>query len=579
MLPALVAPMSANPQPLAMSSIELTMDSNDLRGYPLKRPETIVGRDPLCDLLIDSQGVSRRHARIFRRDDQYFIDDLESINGTFLNRERVRKPTLLRDGDTIHFYRVSGVFRADGHVEAARPGDGGLYSPIESPTPAKSILRNTHELDATATDSGTHEQRLHAVLKVVESLGQSLGLDDVLANILDGLFEVFPQSRRGNIWLINEETGKPELRATKQTGSQTLCSDSFGPLASTISSEVISNRKAILSVDELNEDASESIFDFQRRSSICAPLTRPDGEVLGAICIDSDDGDNPFDEEDLEVLTGVTAVAGQAIEHSRQHERLIQSAVDFAVEKTRRERAEGVLQTAESIQRTLYPASNPEVDGFDIAGKAISTEKGCGDYFDFIPLADGRLLIAVGDVSGHGLGAALYMVQTRSYIRAHAAQGLEVSELLSRVNRLLCEDLVNGTFVTMFLAILDPVRRELSWSSAGHPGFRLNADDEIEHLAATNLVLGLIPDIVYESKTLHLNSGDMLALPTDGFYETQNRSGKFFGRDRMLDEITNCRHISSAEVIDSLCDSCREFAGDAPILDDMTCVLIKVRQA
>lgn len=558
------------------SLIEINLESGNPRGFPLKRTETVIGRDPLCDMLIDSQGVSRRHARIICRDDRYYIDDLESVNGTYLNRERVRKPMLLHDGDTIHFYRVSGIFRADGTLESGKPGDSGLSDPLESRTPVKSVLRSTQSVDFASVRAETHEQRLRAVIKVVESLGRSLVLEDVLANILDGLFEVFPQSRRGNIWLLNEESSRPELRATKQTGSQTLCSDSLGPLASTISADVIAKRQAILSVDELDQDASESIFDFKLRSSICAPLSGPHGDILGAICIDSDDGDNPFCQEDLAVLTGVTAVAGQATEYARQHERLIQKAMDFAIEKTRRERAEDELAAAESIQRTLYPAADPIVDGFDIAGQVVPTEKGCGDYYDFIPLPDGRLVIAVGDVSGHGLGAALYMVQTRSYIRAHAALGLDVCELLERVNRLLCEDLVHGTFVTMFLAVLDPVRRELSWSSAGHPAFRLDSQGRTVQLPPTNMVLGVLSDIRFESRTLTLHSGDVIVLPTDGVYENQNSDGELFGRDRMLAEIAARRTSSAGTLIDCLCEACCRFSGETPILDDMTCAVIKV---
>jgi phosphoserine phosphatase RsbU/P len=480
----------------------------------------------------------------------------------------------------IHFYRVSGVFRIDGVadyvVERSREIGFEPNIPIDRHTPPNVVRTSTTTVPQGSSIFGKVEQRLQAVLKVVGSLGRSLNLDEVLANILDGLFDVFPQSRRGNIWLVDDTAGAPVLRATKQTGSQTLCSDSLGPLKMSIADDVIAQRQAILSVDELDDDQSESIFDFRLRSSISAPLLGPHDEILGAICIDSDDGDRPFSEADLDVLTSVSAVAGQAVEYASQHARLVDNAIKYAIEKERRRRAEEKLGIAESVQQTLYPEGRPAISGFDIAGAAFPTEEGCGDYFDFIPLPDGRLAVAVGDVSGHGLGAALYMVQTRSYIRAYVSQGLGVEVVLTRVNQQLCADMLAGTFVTLFLGILDPTTRQLTWSSAGHPGFRVDANNDCEEIKATNLVLSLVDDVEYVASTLQLVAGDVLILPTDGIYETASVDKELFGRKRMLECVATNRHLSSEEMIVALAEACQEFAGENPIDDDVTCVLVKV---
>lgn len=560
-----------------MPSIEINLGVEGVRSFPLKSHETIVGRNQFCDLLIDSHGVSRRHSRIFSRGDSYYIEDLNSINGTYLNRERVHEPAVLHDGDTIHFYRVSGTFRLSGEtLENSAVGQGVSIETLTPPRVMRSSSTTATTITQGSSGGGDAEQRLQAVLKVVDSLGRSLNLEEVLSNILDGLFDVFPQCRRGNIWLIDEESDSLVLRATKQTGSQTLCSDSLGPLQRSIADDVISQRQAILSIDEPDERFSESIFDSELRSSICAPLLGPHDEVLGAICIDSDDGENPFQESDLDVLTGVTAVAGQATEYARQHERLLENAIKYAIEKERRRRAEEKLGIAESVQQRLYPASNPELTGFDIAGAAFPTEEGCGDYFDFIPLSDGRLAIAVGDVSGHGLGAALHMVQARSCIRSFVSQKLDVAEVLTQVNRQLSADLTMGTFVTLFLGILDPKSRQLEFSSAGHPAFRVRADDCADSIKATNLVLGLMDDVTYCSETLQLDSGDIVILPTDGMYEATSVEQKLFGSARMLECVRQNRLAAADEIIVSMSEACQTFAGENPIHDDMTCVLIKV---
>lgn len=133
-----------------------------------------------------------------------------------------------------------------------------------------------------------------------------------------------------------------------------------------------------------------------------------------------------------------------------------------------------------------------------------------------------------------------------------------------------------GTFVTLFLAILDPATRQLTWSSAGHPGFHLDADGNYKEVRATNLVLSLLDDVRYESATLQLEPGDMLVLPTDGIYEATSVDKELFGRDRMLQCVRDARQSTSEEIITVLAEACRRFAGDNPIHDDVTCVLIKV---
>ena len=556
-----------------MPFLEVNFGREGTQVFKLKPEETIVGRYPFCDVLLDVHGVSRRHSRISRRGNDYFIDDLNSINGTYVNKERVESPVPLKEGDTIHFYRISAIYR---HEEPEISEE----SRIESPTPAVTLRTNGTEQVNPATpateSSGSAAVRLEAVLQVVSSLGRGLDLNEVLESILDGLFEVFPQSRRGHIWLLDEETGDPILRAIKQTGSQTQCSDSFGPLRMRIAEDVIRQGKSLLSVEEIDEEFSFSALDERLQSQICAPLVGPLDQRLGAICIDSDDGDRPFGQSDLDILTCVTLVAGQAVEYALQHENLVQRAIDFTQEKSRRSRAEEKLSEAESIQRTLYPSSDPQLPGFDIAGEAYPTEEGCGDYFDFIPLSDGRLAVTVGDVSGHGLGAALYMVETRAFVRAFAAQGLEPAELLAAVNRQISAEVAEGAFVTLFYGVIDPVKKTLTYASAGHLGFLLGLGGDYVKLPSTGLVLGFLPECDFELKTVSLQPGTVLALPTDGFFEVTDSDRQLLGADRMMATVDRARSQSASDIITSLFQSCREFSEHAPLQDDMTCVLVKI---
>ena len=525
-----------------MSILEINTADRVPEPHRLKSGETIIGRNSYCDLLLDSKGISRKHARIIEREGNYFLEDLRSANGTYVNRERVQAPVQLKDGDTIHFYRVSAVFRQDSPHGMEQPH----FSPeVESPTPSP-VESHVHE---QGSDSHVIDERLQEALTVVSQLGQSLELDAVLAQILDGLFDVFPQSQRGNIWLI-DDTGEPVLRATKQTGSQTLCSDSIGPISVTVNEEVIALRKALLTVEEVDDDMQDSVFADNLKSSICVPLPGPDDCVIGAVYLDSADADRPFAKTDLNILTNISHVAGQATAFALQHELMLERAVDLAQEQSRRKTAEEKLKNAEAVQASLYPQSTPKLEGFEVAGAAFPTEEGCGDYFDFLKLADGRLLVVVGDVSGHGLDAALYMVQTRGYLRAMARQCQGAAELVQKVNELVAQDRMSGRFVTLFAGIIDPEDRTLTWCGAGHQGFCLSPNGQTTELAATDLVLGINTSIEYHEQTVSLSSGELILIPTDGFFEVFDDNRTMLGVGGFLQLAKSSAQQQLAEMID-----------------------------
>ncbi len=188
------------------------------------------------------------------------------------------------------------------------------------------------------------------------------------------------------------------------------------------------------------------------------------------------------------------------------------------------------IRLARTVQEKLYPAGPPELAGFDLAGAAFPADHTCGDYYDFIPLSDGRVAIAVGDVSGHGFPAALLMAETRAYLRSLVRRSTDLDEILKQLNAFLCEDTADERFVTLQLAILDPTHRSLVFASAGHvPGFLLDGSGATRReLESTGVPLGLFDDAVFPaSPTIPLADGDLLVLVTDGATEAQNEDGDF----------------------------------------------------
>jgi len=261
--------------------------------------------------------------------------------------------------------------------------------------------------------------------------------------------------------------------------------------------------------------------------------------------------------------------------------------VGFIRDITERKRAEKELRenkeqfrVAREIQQRLFPKSAPALEGFDIAGATYPAEATGGDYFDYLPMLGDRLGIIVGDVTGHGVGPALLMAETRAYLRILAGRREDVGEILTRANGVLAEDVGNERFVTLFLARLDPRARTLAYASAGHPaGYILDPAGRVSQtLPRTGVPLGIRPDTIYvSSPEMALKSGDLILLSTDGIEETMSPENVLFGTERMLDVVRANQKKSSAEIVQALYEAVRQFSRGTPQTDDVTTIVLKAR--
>lgn len=236
------------------------------------------------------------------------------------------------------------------------------------------------------------------------------------------------------------------------------------------------------------------------------------------------------------------------------------------------------LEIARKVQQELYPAPI-SLPGFDIAGGAYPADETGGDYFDFIPTPDGYLWIVVGDVSGHGIGSALTMAETRAFIRGCARMGLAPGELLQRVNQELTTDTGRVRFVPTILVRLDPENRSLMYANAGHvPGYLLSGSGElVSVMGKTGIPLGCFPDTEYAaSKSIELPSGSVLVLLTDGITEAMGADKTQFGFERALDVVKRHRRTGAQQVVEQLYKAVCSFSGDRLQEDDITAVVCKV---
>ncbi|MBI4536173.1 MAG: SpoIIE family protein phosphatase [Ignavibacteriae bacterium] len=249
---------------------------------------------------------------------------------------------------------------------------------------------------------------------------------------------------------------------------------------------------------------------------------------------------------------------------------------------TQRERMAKELEIARKVQMSLLPKMNPIVDGYDIAGICIPAQEVGGDYYDFVNLGGKRIGIAIGDVSGKGVPAAIYMTLTKGILQSHAEENISPKRVLSKVNSLMYRTIDRNSFVSMFYAILDLEERKIRFSRAGQCPVILaqRSGEQGSFLTPKGMALGLemgkIFDSVLEEQELNLQRGEVLVFYTDGFTEAMNPSREEFGEQRLVDAIARHRNKSARDIIQNICSEVQDYIAERPQHDDMTMVVVKV---
>ncbi len=254
--------------------------------------------------------------------------------------------------------------------------------------------------------------------------------------------------------------------------------------------------------------------------------------------------------------------------------------MNFVIDMAEHKRA---LALAAEVQRSLLPQTGREIDGFDIVGKTISCEEIGGDYYDFLGethCAENQLNIVVGDVTGHGVEAALLMTTARAFLRMRAAQCGEVAEIVTEMNRHLAQDLSDtGRFMTLFYLRIDPKIRQLRWVRAGHPPAYIYdpAQDNFRELMGQGLALGVDDTFAYpENMTTDLSAGQIIAVGTDGIWEARNGQGQVYGKERFLEIIRKNAHADANGILEAVYADLSGFTVGVKPEDDITLVVVKV---
>ena len=234
------------------------------------------------------------------------------------------------------------------------------------------------------------------------------------------------------------------------------------------------------------------------------------------------------------------------------------------------------LQIARRIQQRFFPSRPPALAGLDFGGACFPAEATGGDFFDYIPIADGCLGIAIGDVTGHGVGSSLVMALIRAYLRAMSLGDADPGVILTETNRLVYHDTAEECFATAFLAHVDPRTNALRYASAGHRGYLLDGAGELQALESTGLPLAVEEDTEIVCGTaVQLQPGRILVLFSDGVTEAVSADGRPFGADRAIDVVQTRRQRPAQEIVAALYRAACDFSGNAKQEDDMTIVIVK----
>jgi serine phosphatase RsbU (regulator of sigma subunit) len=539
--------------------------------FELESDRAVIGRSAECEVPLDVPAVSRRHAAILRDHGRFFVEDLQSRNGTFVNDQKVVDRTPLRDGD--HLVICDQEFRFhSGHGPA-------ILDPIDSlaATDIAELIDDSTEVNrasvmATFDVSGGSaswrlsakpEVKLAALLEISNNLGKTLSVQEILPKILDSLFKIFVQADRGFVVMRPKADGPLVPVAVK---SRRPGDDERMRLSRTIIEEAMKSRKAMLSADAASDERfgmAQSIADFSIRSMICAPMIGGDGQPLGVIQIDTLNQRARFTDEDLEVLAGVASQAAVALDNATMHEQVVaQRALQRDLELARR------------MQRTLLPSKPPQVPGYFFFDYYQAARQVGGDYYDYVPLPGGRFAVIVGDVAGKGVPAALMMARLSADVRFSLASEEDPAKAIQQINEGFAHHDWQDRFVTMIAAVVNPRTNELTIVNAGHmaPLLRRSGGSvgEIGEEAA-GLPLGVAEGYEYQSQTQPLEPGDMVTIFTDGFSEAMNGERELYGLDRLKNQISS-PVVSVADFGQHILEDVSRFVDGFDQSDDMCLV-------
>jgi phosphoserine phosphatase RsbU/P len=521
----------------------------------------VIGRASSNDLPISDPFLSRRHARLFRQGADLFVEDLGSRYGTQINGRPVQGAARVRPGDAVKIAETTITIQVAASPQVVDELPDGTRAFFR---PAVDLLGHHSSRRAASLHDDAlrrYAARLQLLNEVHQELERPADADAVLILLLDRLFaHLHPE--RGAAYLRRPH-GLERAAARSASGR----GDAF-PVSRSLEREVAGKGLAALVVDTRADErfaAAESLVISGVRSLVAAPFLSPEGP-LGMIVLDATATLRPFDEDDLELLVCVAAVAAL---HLRN--------LALAEEAAERRRLAEELALARRIQVALLPAGLPAVPGWELYGGNVPSRGVSGDYYQVVERAGGaEYVLLVADISGKGMAASLLTASLEALVASLIEEGLPPDELCTRLSRLLHRRTPPERYATAFIAVLAPASGRLLWANAGHnPPLLLRAEGAAERLGSTGVPLGLLPAASYRCGESLLAPGDLLVLYTDGIVEAIDPQAEEYGTERLQAACQRHRALGCDALAEALEEDLDAFVCGTPFADDRTIVLLR----
>lgn len=530
-----------------MPELVITQPNGRTSRHDLDFAARVIGRDATCDLpLVDDPAASRRHARFLHTPHGFVVEDLGSKNGTLVN-DIPCASHILKDGDQVVIGSTLAVF----HDQQARATTLVTIAD-EGPSRATRYLTRDGELNLS-------QQRLKLIYQLGERLTTLQGQEQLLAEALAICFENL-HFERGAIGVRrpgSKAMDWPVVRNLRGAGGELSISRTL------LNRSLEHGERAIFTLDDgASTDPTVSMVQHGIRSAMCVPLLHRE-QVLGIIYGDCTGATIAYSSEDIDFFAGIAHQVSIGLINSRLLE-----------EQQRNIRLNHDIDMARQIQTGLFPTVLPNRPGLRFAALNEPGQRVSGDYYDVIALPDGRLWCLIADVTGEGVSAALLMANLQAAVRVSIADTDDPGVLLRRWNALVCRNTSNNRFITCLLMLLDPSRRVIRCSCAGHfSPLLLRADEAapVEPEMEGGLPLGVAENGEYPTMEIPLGPDPVTIFAyTDGVVEAMNSAEKLFGDAALRAALASRPDLSPQSIIKHVRRSVADFVGPANPSDDIT---------
>jgi len=528
-----------------------------MKTVPLTGERLAIGRSSAAELCFpEDAGLSRQHFAFESEGEDWTVQDLGSKNGTFVNDIPLKARLILKPGDRITAGHLVVVYSPPSNVTS--PGVV-VFEGSDSSSPTTSTVFTNLEAANQTMQIERPGTRATAPMQALIRAGQELSENRPLADLFPVILDLAIQAvnaQRGVLLLLEGDTLVPKAHKGEGFRISTLVRD-----------RVLSEKSSILVRDAQLDDAFKarmSIVEQKVHTMMSVPLQTKE-RIIGLIYVDSPFVLREFTKDDLSLLTVMANVMAIRIENARLAE------IEEADRLMKRD-----LSQAAGVQRSTLPDAAPQVRGADLAGFNAPCRTVGGDYYDFFPYPDGRVGLALGDVSGKGMPASLMMMGLHARVQVLAEDPSDLAALMTRLNKATCVKCPSNRFITFFFCVLDASTGELRFANAGHnPPIVVRATGEVEMLEGGGPVLGILPAAPYAERRVHLAEGDMLVLYSDGVTEANNPNFDEFGEDRLIDLVQRYRNDPAGAIVQAITRSVTDFAAGAPQADDITLLVAK----